>query len=101
VNNHGRRAPECSGKTVIGVSAFSNIAHQPGYEAFKALGQLNDYVYQALVHTSNAKWQLSWASKVLDGTRRVPDDVKERLLKITSELTELQVELRKYKKYGR
>ncbi len=76
-------------------------AHQPNYEGFKALGKLDDYAYQSLVHMQNASYQLSWALTVLDHANipvELLEEIRLAVIKTSSTFGDLQEKLRPYKK---
>lgn len=72
-------------------------AHQPGYDRFKELGLIDDYLYQALVHMGNASYQWSWANTVLEHMETVPHELKERIRAVSGQLHPLADELRAYR----
>lgn len=92
INNQGRF--EVDPNHVV--AAFGTYAaHQPGYEKFRQLGVLDNYVYQSLVHMGNASHQLSWALTVLEHTK-VPKDLKEEIRQVAIAIDKSQEQLREY-----
>lgn len=79
----------------------SYAAHQPGYENFKQLGKLNDYIYQSLVHMQNASHQLSWGLTVLDHAdipANLREEIRVAVVETSSAFSTLQEKLRSHKK---
>ncbi|MBD7970339.1 hypothetical protein [Paenibacillus gallinarum] len=90
INNQGRFEVD-SNHVVAEFGTYA--AHQPGYEKFKQLGVLDDYVYQSLVHMGNASHQLSWALTVLEHTD-VSNELQEEIRQVVTAIPKLQEKLR-------
>lgn len=76
-------------------------AHQPNHEGFKALGKLDDYAYQSLVHMQNASHQLSWALTVLEHANipvELQEEIRLAVASASSTFGNLQEKLRACKK---
>ncbi|WP_340389524.1 hypothetical protein [Paenibacillus sp. FSL E2-0151] len=68
-------------------------AHQPGYEGFKQLGKLDDYVYQSLSHLGDASHKLSWSLTVLENTD-VPKELQEEIKQVLQAVGDIKQKLR-------
>ncbi|CAM4410180.1 hypothetical protein [Paenibacillus xylanexedens] len=74
-------------------------AHQPGYEGFKQLGKLEDYVYQSLTHLGDASYKLSWGLTVLEHTD-VPVEVQEEIKQAMQAISKVKEKLRAHQEEG-
>lgn len=74
-------------------------AHQPGYEGFKQLGKLDDYVFQSLAHLGDASHKLSWGLTVLEHTD-VPVELQEEIKQAMQSISKVKEKLRAHQENG-
>ncbi|MEG0275309.1 MAG: hypothetical protein RR690_09275 [Longicatena sp.] len=60
---------------------------------FKRIGREHDYIFQALAFMGKASYNMSLANTVIDGEKRVPEDLKKQMKFINQQIHQLQQEL--------
>lgn len=76
-------------------------AHQPNYEGFKQLGVLDDFIFQSLAHMGSASHYMAWANTVIERETSVPNEIKDEMKHVTSQISSLQERLRSFKAQNR